>query len=131
MKKFIRLLAVTALMLAATLTPALALDGVTPLLANGLTTTVKTVKSTEGVVAWLSCYNPNSAVAYVQFFDTAGAVTLGTTAPRLAVGLAPSATTTLPLARAVFLNGVKIAATTTATGSTAPTTAVVCNLGIR
>lgn len=89
------------------------------------TTTVQTVKGTAGKLNGYFVYNPNASVAYVQLFDvaTATTVTLGTTAPDVVIGIpASSAANLLDAGGVDFANGIKLACTTTATGSTAPGT---------
>lgn len=103
-------------------------------LANALSTTVKLVKAAGPAnVVWIQCLNPDAThVAYVQIFDVASAtsVTLGTTVPKLSIGFNAASSWTVPMDNA-FYNGIKIAATATATGSGAPTTALDCNLGFQ
>lgn len=101
-------------------------------LANGLTTTVETVKPSNGTLAWYSCWNPNATVAYIQVFNqaAAGSVTLGTTVPLLSLPVTPTATIGGPV-NVAFLAGIKVAATTTATGSTAPSVALDCSFGFQ
>jgi hypothetical protein len=99
-----------------------------PFVASALTATVVPVKLMRGALQWGICYNANASVEYVQVFDSAGTVTLGTTAPNLTIALAPSAVTPMPFP-AVMLNGLQIAATTTPTGNTAPGTPLSCNFG--
>jgi hypothetical protein len=74
-------------------------------------------------------YNPNTAVAFVQFFNKAIAdVTVGTTAPKKSIPVPPGGVAVgtyeddfaLP-----YNEGLVLAATTTASGSTAPTSALV------
>jgi len=103
----------------------------TPKLANALSTTVTTVDSDSGVLDSYFCWNPNSAVAYVQIFDIAGTVTLGTSTPKWSIGIPPTASGNLANINLTFANAIKVAATTTATGSSAPTTALDCNFGYR
>jgi hypothetical protein len=104
----------------------------TPVLENGLSTTVQTVDSSAGSLGYYYCYNPNTTVAYIQIFDTSGTVTLGTTTPKLSIGIPGTAGGNLEWANGVsFANAIKVAATTTATGSTAPSTAIDCNFGYR
>src|SRR5216117_681653 len=98
------------------------------------TTTVQTVKAGEGALTGYYVYNPNSSVAYVQFFDVASgtAVTLGTTTPTLSFGIPATAAANLFDGTGFqFRNGLKLAATTTATGATAPSTGVDLNLFFR
>jgi hypothetical protein len=67
--------------------------------------------------------NPNTVLAFIQFFDAAAtsAVTLGTTAPTftLAVPAFAGAIDTSPVIDYTFKNGIVVAATTTQTGNTA------------
>jgi hypothetical protein len=100
--------------------------GAAPSLANGLSTSIKTVRAGNGVLSFLSCYNPNATVSYVQFFDTIGTVALGTTVPKLSIGIPATQHVSVPVG-AAFLVGIKAAATTTATGNTAPGTPLDCN----
>jgi hypothetical protein len=95
------------------------------------TTTVQTVKPSSGAVTGWYIYNPNSTVAYVQFFDVAGGtgVTLGTTTPVLTIGIPATAAANLVDGTGLaFARGIKVAATTTATGSTAPSTGLDANI---
>lgn len=67
----------------------------------------------------------------MQFFNlSASGVTLGTSVPLISVPIAPTATGGFALAGpgTSFNVGISIAATTTATGSTAPATAPDCNV---
>ena len=117
--------------LTATLTPATG-GGWTPALANGLTNSSVTVKAAAGELGAYHCLNPNTSAAYVQVFDTAGAVTVGTTTPVLSLGLPASSGGNLEWTMGLhFANAIKVAATTTATGATAPATAVDCNFAYK
>jgi hypothetical protein len=107
-------------------------NGWTPYLDNGQSTTVTTVKGSAGELGAYHCLNPNASAAYVQIFDTAGAVTLGSTVPVLSLGLPASDGGNLEWTMGIhFANGIKVAATTTATGSTAPGTNVDCNFAYK
>ena len=87
-------------------------NGWTPFLANNLGTTVVTVKSGAGELGAYHCVNPNTTLAYVQIFDTAGAVTLGTTVPVLSLGLPISDGGNLEWTMGIhFANAIKVAAT--------------------
>jgi hypothetical protein len=95
------------------------------------TTTVRTIKGTAGTLMGYYIYNPNAAVAYVQFFDVASAtpVTLGTTVPDLTYGIPATAGANLISDTGItFTNGIKMAVTTTATGLTAPGTGLDVNI---
>jgi hypothetical protein len=98
------------------------------------TTTVQTVKPTSGALCGYYIYNPNSSVAYVQFFDVASGttVTLNTTVPTLSIGIPATAAANLFDGTGLeFKNGLKLAATTTATGLTAPSTGLDINVLFR
>ena len=110
------------------------LNGWLPKIANGLSTTVVSVKTALGELGSYHCLNQSSAAAYVQIFDaaSAGAVTLGSTTPTLSFGI-PAATGfpgggNLEWSNGIhFAKGIQVAATTTATGNTAPSPALDCN----
>ena len=106
--------------------------GVTPKRLSALSTTVTAIKSSAGgQLIMLQCGNTNTSEEYVQVFDvaTAGGVTLGTTTPTLSIPVAASNTGGLAISTIgiQFANGIQVAATTTATGSSAPATALDCN----
>lgn len=107
-------------------------NGYLPGETAALSTTVTAIKANPGQLAILNCYNPNATATYVQIFDALTAnVTLGTTTPKLVLGLPPTnanAVDDSPVGFQ-FFTGISYAATTTATGSTAPGTAVVCSYG--
>lgn len=102
-------------------------DGNAPSLQAGLSTTVQTVVGSAADVEGYYCWNPNSSVAYVQLFDVSGSVTLGSTAPKWSIGIPPTSAANLAGLGLKFANAVKVASTTTATGSTANSTALDCN----
>jgi len=106
----------------------------TPVLKNGLTNTASAVvSSTAAVLNDYYVYNPNASVAYVQIYDvaTAGGVTVGTTTPKWSIGIPATSGANITNLNLTFANGIQVAATTTATGSTAPGTALDCNFGYR
>lgn len=98
---------------------------------GGLSTTVTQIKGSAGKLGAVQFYNSNSAVAFVQIFNsaTAGAVTLGTTAPGKSIGIPPLQSYAMSWADigVPFSAGIQVAATTTETGSSAPTTPVTAN----
>lgn len=108
-------------------------DSSVPNLQAALTNTVVSLKGQAGQLCGYTLSNPSAAWAYVQVFDAAtpGAVTLGTTTPKQSYGIPAGATITRLLDRLNFNLGIQIAATTTATGSTAPATALTTNFEIR
>lgn len=114
-----------------TLPPLGTSGGMTPLKLNALSTTVTSVKSSAGQLFMLQCGNVNTSEEYVQIFNVAsGSVTLGTTAPTLSVPIAATATGgfAFSMIGVQFSTAISVAATTTATGSTAPSTALDCNV---
>jgi hypothetical protein len=93
---------------------------------TALTNTVVSAKASAGQVGGHMFYNPNNAVSYIQVFNLAtGSVTLGTTTPTLVIPLPPAAAANIEWANGIaFGTAISFAATTTATGNTAPTTAL-------
>jgi hypothetical protein len=73
-------------------------------------------------------YNSNNTVEYVQLFNgTSTSVALGTSVPQMVIPLGSSSVTALALpdsAAVTFFNGLAAAATTTPTGSSAPSTGI-------
>lgn len=101
----------------------------TPVRVNALSTTVLPVKMNAGAgIVALTVYNPSNAVAYLQIFDAEipNDVTLGTTLPTwvIPVKTIDSVTLSMDPKSAWFRNGIQVAATTTATGSSAPSVAL-------
>lgn len=99
-----------------------------PVTVSALTNTVKVVRLSEPAGVWsMTVANPSAAIAYVQCFDALkpADVTLGTTVATWVVPVTTAQTITVaPTQPISFLKGLQIAATTTATGSTAPATAL-------
>jgi hypothetical protein len=107
----------------ATVTPSTT-GGWSKITALAQTTTKKAVKASAGTFGGYYVYNPNASVAYIQVFDVASAsVTLGTTAPDLVFGIPASSAANLEITNGVNMGtAITLACTTTATGSTAPST---------
>lgn len=100
-------------------------------LLNGLSNSATAVKATGGQVAKVYCYNPNASVAYIQIYNVAAAsVIVGTTPPAQSYGIPPTnaAGFVLPLGGDYYSSAISAAATTTATGGSAPGTALDCNI---
>lgn len=93
---------------------------------TGLTNTVVSVKGSAGSLGGYMFYNPNAAVAYIQVFNVAsGSVTLGTTTPTYVIPIPPAAAANVEFSLGInHTTAISAAATTTATGSTAPSTAL-------
>lgn len=101
--------------------------GVSSYTRSGLSTTVQTVKSSAGLVYGWVIYNPNTSVAYVQVFNTTS-VTLGTTAPLYSIPVpASQQVSAFNPVGITHSTAIAIAATTTMSGSTAPTTGLDVN----
>jgi hypothetical protein len=78
-------------------------------------------------------YNASAAVAFVHFYDSSVAPTIGSTVPAFTVGLNTLATATIALQDGgglFFKNGLWAAATTTLGGSSAPASALAVSVGI-
>jgi hypothetical protein len=96
-----------------------------------LTNTDVAVKASAGRVYGYHVYNPNSSDIFIQFYDAGtGAVTVGTTTPKLSLvipggGVLDAMSLPVPIS---FGTAITVAATTTAGGGTAPTTALVANV---
>lgn len=96
-------------------------DGSTILVA-----TAQAVKASAGKVYGYYLYNPESAVTFVHFYNTAsGSVTVGTTSPLFTLQIPPASAANLMSEIGItFGTAITIAATTTAGGNTAPATGV-------
>lgn len=123
-------------------------NGVTPVPAansgwsfsyqSALTNSVVQIKGTAATFGgYINLFNPNTATTYIQVFNkTSANVTLGVTAPDFVVtlpGIASASGTgsdrNLEMTHGIALStAYSVAATTTASGSTAPTNAVVTTL---
>jgi len=104
--------------------------GWTPLWDPSITNTFETLKGTAGVLGQAYFWNTNTADCFIQFFNNA-APTVGTTTPTMVIKV-PGGTSTNPglavidnfVAGVMFTTAITYAATTTATGSTAPASAL-------
>lgn len=105
-----------------------ATGGWSPYFANAVTTVV-TVSGSAGKFGGYMLINLNSAPAYLQVFDTIGAVTLGSTTPTFVIPLPANSTAANGLAANIELangiviaNGIKVAATTASNGASTVST---------
>lgn len=92
-----------------------------------LVATAQAVKASAGQLYGYFAYNPEAAVTFVHFYNTAAAsVTVGTTNPLFTIQIPAGGAANLALPYGVeFSNaGWSVAATTTAGGNTAPATGV-------
>ena len=90
------------------------------------------IKATSGTLFGLNVYNPNASGVFLQAFDSAS-VTVGTTTPAQSYYVPATSPMIIPISTLgiAFANSIQIAATTTATGSTAPGSAVVVNAAFK
>lgn len=92
----------------------------------GLTNTIVAIDTNPGVLSSIYCANAGTGWAYVQLFDaTTGGASFGTSVP---YGIPPGQASgiALPMQGVNFTTAISVAATLTATGSTAPGTALDC-----
>lgn len=103
--------------------------GWTPSIKAALSNTNSQVKSGAGVLGGWHIYNPDAAVAYVQIFDTAtGSITVGTTVPKLSIGVPPEDSIDMDSEHGIIFNtAICVAATSDALGASAPGTPLDCN----
>jgi hypothetical protein len=104
-----------------------------------LTATTVLVYAVATNLLGLDLFNAAAATTFLQFFDAkvltgGGSPTLGTTVPKLVIAIPAGAAFTRDYGEArqvMFLTGLVVAATTTATGSTAPATGLQANIVYR
>lgn len=70
-------------------------------------------------------YNPNASEVYLQCFDAVAPIVVGTTAPSFVIPIKASGTEDIDFPVG-FAKGLIVAATTGATGNTAPSTGLDC-----
>ncbi len=95
--------------------------------ATALTSTAQAIKASAGQVYGWYIYNPNSSAQFVQFYNTASAsVTVGTTNPLFMLTIPATAAANVEFTNGItFSNaGFSCAATSTAGGNGAPSTAL-------
>ncbi len=95
-----------------------------------LTNTLVEPKSAPGTVRRVFCDNGNSAVIWMQFFDTSDTVTVGTTTPKFSLPIPEGAGPSLEV-DVNFTTSIQLAITTTATGGTAPSDTTPCTITFR
>jgi hypothetical protein len=97
-----------------------------------LSNTAIAVKASAGQVYSAQCTNSDAThFAFIQIFNVAAAsVTMGTTAPAKFVGIPPASNAgfTFSLVGNQYATAISAGAATTATGGTAPTTAIDCTV---
>lgn len=98
---------------------------------NAALTTTQTVSGSAGKYGGYTLINLNSSPAYIQIFDTTGAVTLGTTAPNYIITIPANSTAAngvganFEMANGlVIASGIKVAATTTSNGASTVATGI-------
>lgn len=109
-----------------------ATNGLTTFMASGsdgssiLVATAQSVKGSAGKVYGWWVYNPEAAVSFVHFYNTAsGSVTVGTTNPLFTLQVPAGAAANCSYEMGItFSTAITVAATTTAGGTGAPATGV-------
>jgi hypothetical protein len=105
-------------------------SGGTSTYSGSLTNTVTAVKASAGQIYGYQFFNGTAATAYVQLFDIAtGSVTLGTTAPKLSIGIPAGGSFMLSHENGVqYATAISVACTTTRAGLTAPASSIDLNI---
>ena len=93
---------------------------------TALTNVKVAVKTSAATLGGYMFYNANPAAAYIQVFDIAlASVTLGTTTPTYTIPIPPASAAHIEFTLGInHATAITVAATTTATGSSAPSTAL-------
>jgi hypothetical protein len=93
---------------------------------TALTNTVVSAKASAGQLYGYFWYNPNATAAYIQVFNTAsGSVTLGTTTPVYVITIPATSGANVEFSNGIaHSTAITYAATTTATGNTAPSSSL-------
>ena len=105
-----------------------------PFFDSSVVATVENLKSNGGVYLYfIEVSNPNGSNAFLQLFNVAAAnVTIGTTVPNQSYLVPANGGMDIAFSDPLeFDTALSYAATTTATGSTAPGTGLVLNIGWR
>lgn len=95
--------------------------------ATALTSTAQAIKASAGSLKGYYIYNPNATAQFVQFYNTAsGSVTVGTTTPLFMITIPATSAANLWMqpGGVAFGTAMSWAATSTAGGNGAPTTAL-------
>jgi hypothetical protein len=96
---------------------------------TALSNTAVAVKASAGNLSGCHIYNPNSSAAFVQFYNVAqGSVTVGTTTPDWTIFVPALGGVDGDILPTSFTTAITVAATTTITGGTAPSTGLLVNL---
>jgi hypothetical protein len=97
--------------------------------STALTNSAQAIKASAGKLGGWYIYNPNSSAAYVVVYNVAsGSVTVGTTAAKWIMAIPATSAANLEMVNGItFDTAIAVAATTTATGNTAPSTALEAN----
>jgi len=93
---------------------------------TALTATAQAIKASAGTLRGWYIYNPNTAAVFVQFYNAGtGSVTVGTTAPLFMITVPPGSATNVAWPDGIqFSTAITWAATSTAAGAGAPSTAL-------
>ena len=97
--------------------------------STALTNSAQAVKASAGQLGGWYIFNPNSSTAYVVIWNLGtGSITVGTTAAKMILPVPAGSAANLEIVNGIeFDTAISVAATTTATGNTAPSTALEAN----
>lgn len=97
------------------------------------TSAVQTLKASSGSIGSVQISNPTSTDLYIQFFNTTGAVTLGTTVPTISLPIdATQGNINFNNAAGIFFStGIKYAITTTPNGNGAPASTIYATIAYK
>jgi len=106
--------------------------GWTPVRLAALSNTATTIKTSGGQLGKVYCANPNTSFAYLQVYNALiGSITVGSSpTPTQSYGIPPTNASgyVMDLVGDQYGVAISVAATTTASGGTAPTIALDCNV---
>lgn len=101
----------------------------TPFRNVALTNTAVSVKNAPTEIHFIQIGNTNASVVYLHIYDTASAVTVGTTTPTASYLIPTSSSIGFDMPEPLYcITACQVATSTTAAGGTAPGTAIVVNI---
>lgn len=108
--------------------------GLTKYRNTALSNTATAVKASAGGLYYIHVYNSNTTDCFLQIYDAAaGSVTVGTTTPDMTLCVPAGGVLDTPMDGSAlgFSTAITIAATTTITGGTAPSTGFLVSMGYK
>jgi hypothetical protein len=94
--------------------------------STGLTSTAQSIKTSQGTLGGWYIFNPNSITTWVIIYNvTQASVTVGTTNPAMVLAIPAGSAANLEMTNGIqFGTAISVAATSTAAGNAAPTSAL-------